>query len=141
MNRCEFIGRPVKALELKKTSNGNNILTFTLAVKREYKNPNGEYDSDFIRLKAFKNTANFISTYVKVGDLIYIEATYVSSTYDKDGQKLYSQDLIVTKVKCLSASKSKKEDKKEEVPTTQNEVDLYKQFADETEINENDFPF
>ena len=64
MNRCEFIGRPVKALELKKTSNGNNILTFTLAVKREYKNANGEYDSDFIRLKAFKNTANFISNYV-----------------------------------------------------------------------------
>lgn len=141
MNRCEFIGRPVKALELKKTSNGNNILTFTLAVRREYKNVNGEYDSDFIRLKAFKNTANFISTYVKVGDLIYIEATYVSSMYDKDGQKLYSQDLIVTKVKCLSTSKAKKEEKKEEVPTTQNEVDPYKQFAEETEINENDFPF
>lgn len=141
MNRCEFIGRPVKALELKKTSNGNNILTFTLAVRREYKNVNGEYDSDFIRLKAFKNTANFISTYVKVGDLIYIEATYVSSMYDKDGQKLYSQDLIVTKVKCLSTSKAKKEEKKEETPTTQNEVDPYKQFADETEISENDFPF
>lgn len=141
MNRCEFIGRPVKALELKKTSNGNNILTFTLAVRREYKNANGEYDSDFIRLKAFKNTANFISTYVKVGDLIYIEATYVSSMYDKDGQKLYSQDLIVTKVKCLSTSKAKKEEKKEETPTTQNEIDPYKQFAEETEINENDFPF
>ena len=48
INQLVVIGRLVKDPELRKTESGKNVANVTLAVPRSYKNPNGEYDTDYI---------------------------------------------------------------------------------------------
>ena len=48
MNSCNFVGRLTKDPELKKTQNGISVCTFTIAVQRDIKDRNGNYQADFI---------------------------------------------------------------------------------------------
>ena len=48
LNQIVIVGRLVKNPELKETEKGKKVTNITLAVPRNYKNINGEYDTDFI---------------------------------------------------------------------------------------------
>ena len=50
VNQIVLVGRIARAPETKVTENGKKYATLTLAVPRNYKNVNGEYDTDFFRL-------------------------------------------------------------------------------------------
>ena len=65
MNKTILTGRLVKDVELKYTQGGSAIATATVAVKRGYKNKEGEYESDFPRIKAVGKTAEFFANYFK----------------------------------------------------------------------------
>ena len=52
-----LIGRLVKDPELKYTSSGTAVVTFTLAVNRRFTNQNGEREADFINCQAWQKTA------------------------------------------------------------------------------------
>ena len=48
LNQAVLVGRLVKDPELHETESGNKVTSITLAVPRNFKNVNGEYDTDFI---------------------------------------------------------------------------------------------
>ena len=48
MNKALLIGRVTKDIELKTTNSNKSVVSFTLAVNRDYKNTDGSYDADFI---------------------------------------------------------------------------------------------
>lgn len=109
-NDCKFIGRITKDLEMQNSNNGNQILLFDLAVQREFKNSNNEYDSDFISCIAFNKTAIFISNYAKKGYLIGVEGRLQNNNFERDdGTINYGMKLVVNKVnsQILFLNKSK----------------------------------
>ena len=53
MNRVVMIGRTTKEIELKTTPSGASVAEFSIAVRRAYKNANGENESDFFNCIAF----------------------------------------------------------------------------------------
>lgn len=107
MNKVIIIGRNVKDIELKQTSTGTSVAEFSVAVKRDYKSTNGEYDSDFFNCVAFKNTAELISKYVKKGDMVGVDGKLQTRNYtNKEGRKIYVTEIIVEKVEFLSTKKS-----------------------------------
>ena len=70
MNKAILMGRLTKDPELKTTPSGTNVVSFSLAVQRRFKNANGEYEADFINCVAWKGTAEFISKFFSKGQQI-----------------------------------------------------------------------
>lgn len=106
MNKVIEIGRSVKDVELRQTSSGTSAVEFTIAVKRNYKNANGQYDSDFFNCVAFGKTAELISKYVKQGDLIAIDGKLQTRNYtNREGKKVYVTEIVVENVEFLQSKK------------------------------------
>ena len=106
MNKWLLTGRLVKDPETTVTESSNIITVIYVAVRKGFKNKEtNEYESDFFRLKAFSKNADYISTYLKKGDLVEIEASPINNNYEKDGQKVYRDEYIVRNISKLSSKK------------------------------------
>lgn len=107
-------GRVTKDIELKQTSNGISAANFTLAITRNFKNANGEYEADFIQCTAFKGTAELLSKYVKKGDAIGIEGSVRTWNYkDKDDKTVYVTEVQVENIDFLQQKKKEETTKVE----------------------------
>lgn len=96
LNRVILMGRITQDLEVKQTPAGVSALTFNIAVDRNFKNQNGEYDADFITCVAWRNTAEFIGRYFGKGRMIALEGQLRSRVYeDKNGTKHYVTEVFV----------------------------------------------
>ena len=94
MNKVILMGRMTKDPELRNTPNGLAIISFTLAVNKRVKEGE-ERTADFILCKAFGKTAEFINNYFKKGQQVAITGRISTGSYEKDGQKVYTTDVIV----------------------------------------------
>ena len=68
-NTTTIIGRLTKDPELRTTSNGVSVVSFTIAVERNYKGSDGEKITDFIPVIAWRKTAEIVSKYLSKGSL------------------------------------------------------------------------
>lgn len=108
-------GRVTKNIELKQTSNGISAANFTLAITRNFKNANGEYEADFIQCTAFRGTAELLSKYVKKGDAIGIEGSVRTWNYkDKDDKTVYVTEVQVENIDFLQQKKKEETTKVED---------------------------
>ena len=106
MNKVLEIGRAVRDVELKQTNSGTAVAEFSIAVKREFKSANGQYESDFFDCVSYSKTAELISKYVKKGDMFGIEGRLQTRNYtNKEGRKVYVTEIIVEKVEFLQSKK------------------------------------
>ena len=124
MNKVILIGNIVNDITIEKTSSGNSILKNTIAVRRQFKNADGEYESDFIRFTAFKRTADFLAQYANKGDRIGLEGRWQTGSYDGANGKIYTNDLIVDNVGLLTAPR-KEEKPKDELTISPEELPFY----------------
>lgn len=131
MNVVILIGRLSKDNKVNTKQDGSTILNNSLAVKKEYKNINGEYDADFINIVAFGKTAEILANYTKKGSQVAVEGSWNVRTYQSsDGTTKYSNDCIVKKVTILESINAKE---KEEIKPETNQ--RYDEFSDD------DMPF
>ena len=94
MNKTILKGRFTKDTEVKYAqSNGENlaIANNILAVNRRGK----DAGADFITCKAFGKTAEFMEKYCKKGTSFLIEGRIQTGSYEKDGHKVYTTDIII----------------------------------------------
>lgn len=110
MNQFFVIGRLVKDPELRKTESGKNVANVTLAVPRSYKNPNGEYDTDYIDCVLWSSVAETTSEYCKKGDLVGVRGRVQTRVYEKDEVKKFATEVVAEKVTFLSSNNQKKAD-------------------------------
>lgn len=110
MNCVLLIGRTTRDIELRYTQNQTAVARFTLAVDRHDKDKN----SDFISCIAFGKTAEAMNRYVSKGNKIAVSGRIQTGSYtNKDGQKVYTTDVIADRVEFIE-SKPKAESKNEE---------------------------
>lgn len=98
MNKVIIMGRLTANPELRQSRSGVSNLRFTVAVNRNFKNQNGEYDADFISCVAFKQRAEFIARYFSKGSMICVEGSLRTGSYtDKNHSDVthYTTDLYV----------------------------------------------
>lgn len=92
-NKVILGGRMTADPELKTTTSGVSVTSFTVAVNRRVKN--GEAQADFINCTAWRGTAEFICKYFKKASSICLEGSLqVRSWTDKDGNKRYATEVI-----------------------------------------------
>lgn len=104
MNKIVLVGRMVRDNKVS-GENEHKVLRNTIAVQRQYKNKEGNYDSDFVPISAFGKTADFIEKFFKKGDVIAITGRFTSGEYEKDGNKIYTQDITVESVEFVPGTK------------------------------------
>lgn len=105
INRVVLAGRPTRDPELKSTKSGTSVCLFTLAVDRNFKNKNGERETDFISCVAWKKTAEVMSQYVKKGSIIGVDGRIQTRSYDnRDGQRVYVTEVVVENFSFLGVS-------------------------------------
>lgn len=99
MNSVILSGRLTAAPEIRYTTGAEPIAiaSYTLAVQRDFKNNEGNYDADFIRCTAFGKRAEFAEKYLKKGMKILVEGRLQTGSYEKDGVKHFTTDLMVNK--------------------------------------------
>lgn len=118
MNKVILTGRNTKDIELRQTPSGVSAIEFSIAVKRTFKNANGEYESDFFDCIAYNKLAETISKYVKKGDQVGIEGRLQKRNYtNKEGKKVYVTEIVAENVEFLQ-SKKQDEPKFEELDET-----------------------
>lgn len=99
LNKILLMGRICNNLELKFTPNGVEVLQFRIAVERNYKDVNGERQTDFIGCVAWRGTAKFIADYFSKGRLILVEGAIQTRNYtDKDNRQVYVTEVVVDSV-------------------------------------------
>lgn len=136
MNRVCLIGRLTKDTELRATPNGTYTTSNTIAVNRNFKNANGEYDADFINIVAWRNTAEFLCKYAKKGSLVGCEGRIQTRTYeDTDGKKVYVTEVLVEQVDLLE---KKQENRETNAETKQEPVnDPFADFGETVQLDDN----
>lgn len=111
MNKVLLTGRLTKEVVVA-TSNNNHEYSFnTLAVKREFKNSNGKYDSDYINLTFTEPKTTFLKNYVSKGDMVEIEGKWRNKK-DKDNHTI--DYLQVESLSILVKAQTKVDDEEVE---------------------------
>jgi single-strand DNA-binding protein len=104
LNKVILMGRLVKDVEMKSTQTGVSVCNFRIAVPRNYKT-NGTYESDFIDCVAWRNTAEFISKFFKKGNLVCVEGSLQSRSWEQDGQRRYTLEVMVDNTYFVESKK------------------------------------
>lgn len=95
-NNANLIGRITRDLELKSSQNGTSIVSFTLAVDREFKNKSGQRETDFISCVAWHKSAEILAQYAHKGDMVSVQGEIRTRNYtNRDGQKVYVTEVHI----------------------------------------------
>ena len=107
LNRVILMGRITQDLEMKQTPNGNNVLSFNIAVERNYAKQGEERETDFITCVAWNKTAEFIGNYFGKGRMIAVDGQLRTRTYDdKNGSRHYITEVYVDNVSFTGEKKA-----------------------------------
>lgn len=112
MNRVNLCGRLTKNPDLRVTSTGMSVCSFTVAVDRP-RNKDGVKEADFIRCKAFGKQGESIAYYKGKGDMIAVDGRLQTGSYEKDGIRHYTTDVIVERADFLAKEKHAQSDEKQ----------------------------
>lgn len=111
INNVVVVGRLTRAVDLRYTSNGTAYASFTLATDRDFKNQNGEKETDFINCVMWRKPAENLANYTKKGSLIGIEGRIQTRNYDnQQGQRVYVTEVLAEKFHFLESAKTANND-------------------------------
>ena len=98
LNRAILMGRLTKDPEMRQTSNGVEVTTFTLAVNRNY-SKTGNPQTDFIDIVAWRQTAKFAYQYFNKGQLVAVDGQIETRTYtDRNGANRKAFEIVADQV-------------------------------------------
>lgn len=99
LNKWEGMGRLTRDPELRRTPSGTAVVSFTIAVDRDFKGKNGDQETDFIDIVAWRQTAEFVSKYFAKGRMAVVEGRLQIREYtNKDGQKRRATEIVADNV-------------------------------------------
>lgn len=147
MNNVFLTGRLTKDPELKTFQNGSlQVASFTLAVQRKKDGKADSPDADFISIKCFGKLAENVFKYVHKGRLVGIGGRIQTGSYEKDGKKIYTTEIIARTIEFLG--KNPQAESQEAVPSeasekteTTNAPAPETPPEDLTQLTDDDIPF
>ena len=101
INRTVLVGRLTKDPEIRYTQSGMAVANFTMAVNRQFTNANGEREADFISCIVWRKAAENFCNYTHKGSLVGIDGRIQTSSYEKEGQRVYSTQVVVDSFSLL----------------------------------------
>jgi single-strand DNA-binding protein len=139
MNVITLTGNATKDFELRYTSNGKPIGTGTIAVRRDFKNQQGEYETDFLNLVVLGKLSEVMANHIRKGDKFGVTGRLQIRKWDKDnGEKQYFTEVVVN---GFDFPDKKKQDKPtQQQPTNRISEDPF-QSNGQIDVDTDDLPF
>ena len=102
MNKAFLIGRLTRDPELRYTTSGIAVASFTLAVDRRFTNQQGERETDFIPIVVWRKLAENCGKYLTKGRMVAVAGSIQVRSYDaNDGSKRYVTEVVADDVQFL----------------------------------------
>jgi single-strand DNA-binding protein len=106
LNVAAIVGRLTAEPELKHTASNVSVVSFTLAVGRAYAKAGTERQTDFIDVVAWRNTAEFICRYFRKGQLMAVQGSIQTRTYqDKNGNNRKAVEIVADNVHFVESKR------------------------------------
>ena len=156
INNTVLTGRLVQDPELRYTGSGVAVISFRLAVNRNFTNANGEREADFINSQAWRGTAEVIANNLNKGSLIGVEGRIQTRNYqDNDNKTVYITEVVVDNVTFLESKTQTQNNNSQQTNNYQSnnaqsnnpnnnsfvDNDPFESKTDATDISDGDLPF
>lgn len=117
LNNVVIMGRLTADPELRQTPSKTPVCTFTVAVERRFSDRNGERQTDFLDVVAWKGTAEFVSQYFSKGKMIIVEGSVQTRSYeDRNGNKRKAVEIVADNVQFGEPKSAGRDIRSEEPP-------------------------
>ena len=104
LNKVVLAGRLTSDPELKSTSSGVSVTSFSVAVNRRFQREGAEQQADFINCTAWRQTAEFITKYFVKGSSICVTGSIQTRKWqDQNGQNRYATEVVVDEALFVDA--------------------------------------
>ncbi len=104
MNKVYLIGNLTRDPELSTTTSGVSVCRLSIAVSRRFSNADGERETDFFNITAWRGTAENCAKFLKKGNKIAVSGSIQTRNYERaDGTKGFAVDIIADEVEFLSS--------------------------------------
>lgn len=141
LNKAMLIGRITKKPELRNTSTGQNVTSFTVVTNRSWKDNDGnkQEKAEFHNVVAWAKLAEICAQYLDKGKKVYVEGRLQTRDWEgKDGVKRYRTEIVLDNMIMLDrAGSNSKSNSSEEI--TVEPVD--DNMDNSEEVNLDDIPF
>lgn len=135
MNNWHGIGRLTKDIEIRKTTNGTSVTSFTLAVPRRYVKQGEERKTDFIDCVAFKSTADFLGRYFSKGKQLAVDGNIQTRTYaDKEGKNRKAVEVLVDSVYFTESKQAALDINPEGAAAASDDADEFKEVEEDGDL-------
>lgn len=106
INNVVLVGRLTKDCDLKYTSSGTAVATFSLAVNRQFTNQAGEREADFINCVIWRKSAENFANFTRKGSLVGITGRIQTRNYEgNDGKRVYVTEVVADNFALLESKK------------------------------------
>jgi single-strand DNA-binding protein len=137
MNRVILVGRITKDPEVKTTQSNIPVVTFTLAVNRQFSDQSGERQADFIQCVVWRKQAENLARFVKKGALLGVEGRIQTRQYEAENGTRYITEVVCDSIQFLeSKGESETPYQKQDDNTAENDefYETSKQLAAEEDL-------
>ena len=153
MNKAIIIGRLTRDPEMRTTTSGLTVTSFTVAVSRPFAEANGERGTDFLNCVVWRKQAENVAKYCQKGSQVAVEGRIQTRSYDaQDGSKRYVTEIVCDNVTFLgtradaansTAPRTYENDMpmNNDIVTTDISEDPFKDFGNEITLSDDDLPF
>lgn len=131
LNKVMLIGNLGKDPVIKTFESGQSVCTFTLATTERWKDGDGnpKEKTEWHNIKAWRKQADVAAEYLKKGKQVYLEGRIETRSWESDGQKRYTTEIVVDRFLMLG-----RKDETDTDPAPSPDTDGQEQ-------NNNDLPF
>ena len=143
INRVVLVGRLTRDPELRKTTSGNSVCTFTVALDNRMKNPDGSKGTSYIPCTAFTTTAETVSKFARKGLLVGVEGRLNQRSFIRqDGSKSSVIEVLCDSVQFLEKRNEEVANEEMDIPPFDDVVPTEESKSlDSIEITDDDLPF
>lgn len=142
INRTTLNGRLTKDPDLRYTSNGIAVASFTLAVNRPFKNKSGEQEADFIRCVIWRKPAENFANFTHKGSLVGVDGRIQTRSYENSqGERVYITEVVVDNFDLLEPKQDRPDPENPQNTDDGGVDDPFKDNGQQIDISDDDLPF
>jgi len=155
VNQVMLMGNLTRDPELRQTPNGKDVVNFSLALNRAYRDSGGEWQeaTDFIDVVAWGPLAERVAQYMSKGRRCLVQGRLQSRSWEQDGQKRNKVEVLAGDVTFLDGGGGSRDDNSDnnnpptsntssnKKTTTDKKTDVKIEDIDDEPINLDDIPF
>jgi len=100
INKAMLFGNLTRDPELRALPSGMNVVNFSIATNRTYKDRDGkkQEQTDFHNVVVFGRQADLVNQYLRKGSSVFVEGRMQTRSWEKDGEKKYRTEVVADRV-------------------------------------------